>query len=148
MNYPGESPTLWITLIRHSATFSWLAAADISHHKTAITKESKQGNTSSFYVSRSVAELTSIVAIPKTRKQETMFSDLELATVALVFVFTLILVCIMLARRNDNVRERTPTRKPRKRLRMTRRHRLSDDLYHMTQREPKENTDEESYNMR
>ena len=52
----------------------------------------------------------------------------------------------MLERRNDNVRERKPTRKPRKRLRMTRRH--CDDLYHMTQREPEENTDEESYNMR
>ena len=75
-----------------------------------------------------------------------MFSDLELAIVALAFVFTLILVCIMLARRNDNVRERTPTRKPRNRLRMTRRH--CDDLYHMTQRRPEENTDEESYNMR
>ena len=75
-----------------------------------------------------------------------MFSDLELAIVALVFVFTL--GCIMLERRNDNVRERKPTRKPRKRLRMTRRHRLSDDFYHMTQREPEENTDEESYNMR
>ena len=94
----------------------------------------------------SVAELTSIVAIPKTRNQEKMFSDFELAIVALVFVFTL--GCIMLERRNDNVRERKPKRKPRKRLRMTRRHRLSDDLYHMTQREPEENTDEESYNMR
>jgi len=91
-----------------------------------------------------VTELTSIVAIPKTRKQEKMFSDLELAIVALVFVFTL--VCIMLERRNDNVRERTQTRKPRKRIRMTRRH--WDNLYHMTQREPEENTDEESYNMR
>ena len=91
-----------------------------------------------------MAELTSIVAIPKTRKQEKMFSDLELAIVALAFVFTL--GCIMLERRNDNVRERTQTRKPRKRLRMTRRH--CDDLYHMTQREPEENTDEESYNMR
>ena len=40
-----------------------------------------------------MAELTSIVAIPKTRKQEKMFSDLELAIVALVFVFTL--GCIM-----------------------------------------------------
>ena len=92
----------------------------------------------------SVAELTSIVAIPKTRNQEKMFSDFELAIVALVFVFTL--GCIMLERRNDNVRERTPTRKPRKRIRMTRR--LCDDLYHMTQRGPEENTDEESYNMR
>ena len=73
-----------------------------------------------------------------------MFSDLELAIVALVFVLTL--GCIMLARRNDNVRERTLTRKPRKRIRMTRRH--CDDLYHMTQRGPEENTDEESYNMR
>ena len=73
-----------------------------------------------------------------------MFSDFELAIVALVFVFTL--ECIMLERRNDNIRERTPTRKPRKRIRMTRRH--CDDLYHTTQREPKENTDEESYNMR
>ena len=91
-----------------------------------------------------MAELTSIVAIPKTRKQEKMFSDLELAIVALVFVFTL--GCIMLERRNDNIRERTPTRKPRKRIRMTRR--LCDDLYHMTQRGPEENTDEESYNMR
>lgn len=91
-----------------------------------------------------MAELTSIVAIPKTRKQEKMFSDLELAIVALVFVLTL--GCIMLARRNDNVRERTLTRKPRKRIRMTRRH--CDDLYHMTQRGPEENTDEESYNMR
>ena len=93
-----------------------------------------------------MAELTSIVAIPKTRKQEKMFSDLELAIVALVFVFVFTLGCIMLARRNDNVRERTLTRKPRKRIRMTRRH--CDDLYHMTQREPEENTDEESYNMR
>ena len=91
-----------------------------------------------------MTELTSIVAIPKTRKQEKMFSDLELAIVALVFVFTL--GCIMLARRNDNVRERTLTRKSRKRVRMTRRH--CDDLYHMTQRGPEENTDEESYNMR
>lgn len=91
-----------------------------------------------------MTEFTSIVAITKTRKQEKMFSDLELAIVALVFVFTL--GCIMLERRNDNVRERTSTRKPRKRLRMTRRH--CDDLYHMTQREPEENTDEESYNMR
>lgn len=91
-----------------------------------------------------MAELTSIVAIPKTRKQEKMFSDFELAIVAIVFVFTL--GCIMLARRNDNARERTPTRKPRKRLTMTRRH--CDDLYHVTQREPEENTDEESYNMR
>lgn len=93
-----------------------------------------------------MAELTSIVAIPKTRKQEKMFSDLELAIVALVFVFVFTLGCIMLARRNDNVRERTLTRKPRKRIRMTRRH--CDDLYHMTQRGPEENTDEESYNMR
>ena len=97
-----------------------------------------------------MAELTSIVAIPKTRKQEKMFSDLELAIVALVFVFVFVFVftlgCIMLARRNDNVRERTLTRKPRKRIRMTRRH--CDDLYHMTQRGPEENTDEESYNMR
>ena len=95
-----------------------------------------------------MAELTSIVAIPKTRKQEKMFSDLELAIVALVFVFVFVftLGCIMLARRNDNVRERTLTRKPRKRIRMTRRH--CDDLYHTTQREPEENTDEESYNMR
>ena len=91
-----------------------------------------------------MTEFTSIVAIPETRKQEKMSSDLELAIVALVFVFTL--GCIMLERRNDNVRERTPTRKPRKRIRMTRRH--CDDLYHMTQREPEENTDEESYNMR
>ena len=93
-----------------------------------------------------MAEFTYIVAIPKTRKQEKMFSDLELGIVVLVFVFTL--GCIMLERRNDNVRERTPTRKPRKRLRVTRHHRPSDDLYHMTQREPEENTDEESYNMR
>ena len=91
-----------------------------------------------------MTELTSIVAIPETRNQEKMFSDLELAIVALVFVFTL--GCIMLERRNDNVRERKPKRKPRKRLRMTRPH--CDDLYHMTQREPEENTDEESYNMR
>ena len=91
-----------------------------------------------------MTEFTSTVAIPKTRKQEKMFSDFELTIVALVFVFTL--GCIMLGRRNDNVRERKPTRKPRKRLRMTRRH--CDDLYHMTQREPEENTDEESYNMR
>ena len=92
-----------------------------------------------------MAELTSIVATPKTRKQEKMFSDLELAIVALVLVFTL--GCIMLERRNDNVRERTPTRKPtRKRMRVTRRY--CDDLYHRTQRGPEENTDEESYNMR
>ena len=59
-----------------------------------------------------MAELTSSVATPKTRKQEKMFSDLELAIVALVLVFTL--GCIMLERRNDNVRERTQTRKPKK----------------------------------
>ena len=34
-----------------------------------------------------MTEISSIVAIPKTRKQEKMFSDLELAIVALVFVF-------------------------------------------------------------
>ena len=91
-----------------------------------------------------MTEFISIVAIPKTRKQEKMFSDLELAIVALVLVFTL--GCIMLERRNDNVRERTQTRKPRKRIRMTRRH--CDDLHRMIQRGPEENTDEESYNMR
>lgn len=91
-----------------------------------------------------MAELTSIVAIPKTRKQEKMLSDLELAIVALVLIFTL--GCIMLERRNNNARERTPTRKPRKRVRLTRRH--CDDLYHRTQQGPQENTDEESYNMR
>ena len=79
-----------------------------------------------------MAELASIVAIPKTRKQEKMFSDLELAIVALVFVFTL--GCIMLERRNNNVRERTPTRKPRKRIRMTRRH--CDDLYQVLPYDP------------
>lgn len=63
-----------------------------------------------------MAELTSIVAIPKTRKQEKMFSDLELAIVALVFVFVFVftLGCIMLARRNDNVRERTLTKEAKK----------------------------------
>lgn len=91
-----------------------------------------------------MADLTSIVAIPKTRKQEKMFSDLELAIVALVVVFTL--GCIMLERSNNNARERTPTRKPRKRIRVTRHH--CDNLYHKTQRRPEENTDEESYNMR
>lgn len=91
-----------------------------------------------------MTDLTSIVALPKTRKQEKMFSDLELAIVALIFVFTL--GCIMLERRNNNARERTPTRKPRKRVRVTRSH--CDDLYHGTQRGPEENTDEESYNMR
>ena len=92
-----------------------------------------------------MAELTSSVATPKTRKQEKMFSDLELAIVALVLVFTL--GCIMLDRKNNNARKRTPTRKPtRKRMRVTRRH--CDDLYHRTQRGPEENTDEESYNMR
>lgn len=91
-----------------------------------------------------MTDLTSIVALPKTRKQEKMFSELELAIVALVFVFTL--GCIMLERRNNNARERTPTRKPRKRVRVTRSY--CDDLYHRTQRGPEENTDEESYNMR
>ena len=86
-----------------------------------------------------MTEISSIVAIPKTRKQEKMFSDLELAIVALVFVFTL--GCIMLERRNDNVRERTQTRKPRKRIRITRHH--CDNLYQMIQRGPEENTDEE-----
>ena len=83
-----------------------------------------------------MTEISSIVAIPKTRKQEKMFSDLELAIVALVFVFFL-----MLERRNDNVRERTQTRKPRKRIRITRHH--CDNLYQMIQRGPEENTDEE-----
>ena len=78
------------------------------------------------------------------KKQEKMFSDLELAIVAFVLVFTL--GCIMLERRNNNVRERTPTRKPRKRMRATKRH--CDDLSHRTHRGPEENTDEESYNMR
>ena len=44
-----------------------------------------------------------------------MFSDLELAIVALVLVFTL--GCIMLERKNNNARERTPTRKPTRMLR-------------------------------
>ena len=84
-----------------------------------------------------MTEISSIVAIPKTRKQEKMFSDLELAIVALVFVFFF----LMLERRNDNVRERTQTRKPRKRTRITRHH--CDNLYQMIQRGPEENTDEE-----
>ena len=83
-----------------------------------------------------MTEISSIVAIPKTRKQEKMFFDLELAIVALVFVFF-----SMLERRNDNVRERTQTRKPRKRIRITRHH--CDNLYQMIQRGPEENTDEE-----
>ena len=91
-----------------------------------------------------MTEITSIVAIPKTRKQEKMFSDLELAIVALVLVFTL--GCIMLERKNNNARERTQTRKPKKSIRITRHH--CDNLYRMIQRGPEENTDEESYNMR